>query len=105
MGGRVGFRYSRRRLHQTLAYPLSEGFCAIHNRHTGEQLDLQWSPSENNALGLWLTRGGWHGYHHFAMEPSNADADTLTAAATRNRCRVVAPGGSATWQVSFRIAP
>jgi galactose mutarotase-like enzyme len=87
------------------AYPLSEGFCAIHNRHTGEQLDLQWSPSENNALGLWLTRGGWHGYHHFAMEPSNADGDALTAAAARNHCGVVAPGGSAAWQVRFRLAP
>jgi hypothetical protein len=87
------------------ACPVSEGSTAIHNRATGEQIDLKWCPDENNALGLWLTRGGWHGYHHFAMEPANADADTLTAAATRNRCRVVAPGGSAAWQVSFRIAP
>jgi galactose mutarotase-like enzyme len=87
------------------ACPLSEGFCAVHNRHTGEQLDLQWSPSENNALGLWLTRGGWNGYHHFAMEPANADGDALTAAATRNRCGVVAPGGSTAWQVRFRLAP
>jgi galactose mutarotase-like enzyme len=87
------------------ACPLSEGFTAIHNRNTGDRLHLQWSPAENNTLGLWLTRGGWHGHHHFAIEPANADADDLTAAAERNRCRVVAPGGSATWQVRFRLEP
>ena len=87
------------------ACPLSEGFTAIRNRNTGERLELQWSPAENNALGLWLTRGGWHGYHHFAIEPANADADDLTAAATRNRGRIVAPGSSALWQVRFRVAP
>jgi len=87
------------------AWPLSEGFTAIRNRNTGERLDMQWSPVENNALGLWLTRGGWHGYHHFAIEPANADTDDLTTAAARNRCRNVAPGGSATWQVRLRLAP
>lgn len=87
------------------ACPLSEGFAAIHNPTSGERLDLEWSPRENNALGLWLTRGGWHGHHHFAIEPANADADSLAAAAARNRCGSLAPGGSANWQVRFRLAP
>jgi galactose mutarotase-like enzyme len=87
------------------ACPLSEGFTAIHNLAADECLELIWSADENNAVGLWLTRGGWHGHHHFAIEPSNAASETLTAAAAGKGCRAVAPGALVTWQVRFRMSP
>ena len=88
---------------KAFAGPLREGWAAIVSAETGDRLELEWDPAENNTLGLWLTRGGWHGHHHFALEPTNSDADALTVAAGRERCGVVAAAGSVAWQVRFRI--
>ena len=70
---------------------------------TGDRFEFSWDPAENNALGFWLTRGGWHGHHHFAIEPTNAGADSLTAAAGREWCGTVAGYGTVSWQVRLRI--
>jgi len=86
-----------------VAGPLSEGAVGIHNQKTGDRLEFSWDPAENNALGLWLTRGGWHGHYHFAIEPTNSGADALTAAANRNWCGMVAGNGAVTWRIRLRI--
>ena len=83
--------------------PLTEGIASIRNGRTGDHLQLEWSPSENNALGLWLTRGGWHGHHHFAVEPTNAGADALTDAVAREWCGSLAGTASTAWEVRFRM--
>jgi hypothetical protein len=88
---------------KVFAAPVSEGFAAVHNPSTGDRLEFEWSPIENDTLGLWLTRGGWHGHEHFALEPANGDADTLTLAAGRKRCGLVAASSSVTWQVCLRV--
>jgi len=85
------------------AAPVSEGRAAIGNRATGDRLEFEWSPAENDALGLWLTRGGWHDHHHFAIEPSNAGADALAMAAEQGHCGVVAAGDFAAWQIRLRL--
>lgn len=85
--------------------PLTEGFTGIQNRETGERFEIEWNPAENSMLGLWLSRGGWHGHHHFAMEPTNAGDDSLAAAAERKWCGIVPGSASAAWQVRFRIGP
>src|SRR5262249_9040111 len=54
-----------------VAGPVGEGRVGVRNDITGEQINFAWNTSENNGLGLWLTRGGWHGHHHFAIEPTN----------------------------------
>jgi hypothetical protein len=88
---------------KVFAKPLSEGLAAIGNPTTGERLEFEWSPVENDTLGLWLTRGGWHGHHHFAIEPTNADSDTLAWAASKGRCGVLAAGDVSTWQLRLRL--
>jgi galactose mutarotase-like enzyme len=88
---------------KVFAGPLSEGIAAIHNSSTGDRLEFEWNPAENNTLGLWLTRGGWHGHKHFALEPMNGNADALTLAAERNSCGLVAASGSTTWQITLRV--
>ncbi|HWX21621.1 MAG TPA: hypothetical protein VN578_17090 [Candidatus Binatia bacterium] len=85
------------------AGPLTHGFSGIQNEKTGERLDFEWNTAENNALGLWLTRGGWHGHHHFAIEPTNAGADGLTEAAGCGWSGILASASTATWQVRLRI--
>jgi len=88
---------------KAFAGPLNAGFAAIHNPGTGDSLEFEWTPAENNGLGLWLTRGGWHGHHHFAIEPTNSGADALTTAAAREWCGTLDGASSTTWQVRIRI--
>jgi hypothetical protein len=85
------------------AGPLSEGWVTVHNHYTGDCLRFEWDVTENNTLGLWLSRGGWHGHHHFALEPANGEPDSLTAAAARNSCGAIAPHATVSWQVSLRV--
>ncbi|HWD94322.1 MAG TPA: hypothetical protein VG938_18470 [Verrucomicrobiae bacterium] len=86
-----------------VAGPVSEGTVGVRNDVTGERFDFEWKPSENNGLGLWLTRGGWHGHHHFAIEPTNAGVDGLTSAVGRKWCGTVAGNSAITWQIRLRI--
>jgi galactose mutarotase-like enzyme len=88
---------------KSFAAPLSEGLAAIKNQNTGDRLQFEWSPMENDTLGLWLTRGGWHGHHHFAIEPTNASADTLDLAAEQNHRGVVPASDAVTWQIRLRV--
>jgi hypothetical protein len=87
---------------KAFAMPVSEGFAAIKNSKTGDYLEFEWNPAENNTLGLWLTRGGWHGHHHFALEPMNAGSDSLLLATEKKHCGVIPGLGSANWQLRIR---
>jgi hypothetical protein len=88
---------------KNFAAPVSEGFAAVKNSKTGDRLEFIWSAAENGALGLWLTRGGWHGHHHFSIEPTNAANDSLASAATQNRCGKISGNGSANWRLYIRV--
>lgn len=88
---------------KAFAHPVSEGWAAVKNGVTGDSLQFVWNSFQNNSLGLWITRGGWHGYHHFAIEPTNADDDSLATASKRKRCGTVAGNGSVAWQLLLRV--
>ncbi len=88
---------------KVFASPIREGWAAIKNEITGDRLEFGWEPSENKALGLWLTRGGWHGHHHFAIEPTNANDDSLAIATANRQCGTVAGNGFVTWQVWLKV--
>lgn len=83
--------------------PIQVGRAGVCNRHTGDRLDFKWDPTQNDTLGLWLTRGGWHGHHHLALEPTNGAHDALALAAEAGRCGVVEAGGVTTWNVWLRV--
>jgi hypothetical protein len=85
------------------AAPVSEGWAAVNNPQTGDRLEFSWNPAENNTLGLWLTRGGWHGHDHFSVEPANANHDSLVTAAERKCCGTIAAQSTAGWQICLRI--
>lgn len=88
---------------KAFAYPVSEGWAVIKNDITGDRLEFIWDSHQNSSLGLWMTRGGWHGHHHFAVEPSNADHDSLATASGRNCCGTVAANNSVNWQLTLRV--
>lgn len=88
---------------KVFAAPVAEGFAAISNRATDDRLEFEWLPTENNVLGMWLTSGGWYGHEHFALEPTNSDADTLSTAAARERCGTLQPSQMIHWRVCLRV--
>ncbi|HTV39655.1 MAG TPA: hypothetical protein VMF08_03695 [Candidatus Sulfotelmatobacter sp.] len=88
---------------KAFAHPVSEGWAVIKNDATGDRLEFIWDSLQNNSLGLWITRGGWHGHHHFAIEPTNADHDCMATASGRNRCGLVAANSSVDWHVTLRV--
>jgi len=88
---------------KVFARPVSDAVAAISNPRTDDRLTFEWDAAENNTLGLWLTRGGWHGHHHFAIEPANGEPDALATAAQRKQCGVVAAHSSANWLVTMRV--
>ncbi len=85
------------------ASPVQEGRAAIKNEAQGDGLEFTWDPAENNVLGLWLTRGGWHGHHHFAIEPTNANHDSLAIAASRQSGGTVPGNHSVHWHLTLRV--
>jgi len=88
---------------KTFAAPVQEARASIINIPRGERLQLNWNARENHALGLWLTRGAWHGHHHFAMEPTNAAANSLPEAVTLNQAGLVPSQGTTTWYLSIQV--
>lgn len=88
---------------KAFAHPVSEGWAAVKNDATGDRLEFIWDSVQNNSLGLWITRGGWHGYHHFAIEPTNTDHDCLATASGRNCCGIVAANSPVNWQLTLRV--
>jgi len=91
---------------KVFASPLRQGKAAVFNCVSGDQLTLRWDAAENNALGIWLTRGGWNDHHHLALEPANGASDSLALAAGAGKCRGVLPaGGRKRWNVEIRLEP
>jgi len=85
--------------------PLREGFAAIGNAQSGDRMAFSWDTKLNKTLSWWLTRGGWNGYHHLALEPANGCPDSLTTACDKQRCGVVPARASLSWRVIIQIDP
>lgn len=85
------------------AGPLRTGQAAIGNEATGDRLELVWDVRTTPYLGLWLNRGH-AGFHHVAIEPTNAAPDSLREAVENWRqYATVAPGATVRWSVECRI--
>lgn len=83
--------------------PLSEGRARLANARTGDALTFLWDVAANPYLGFWLTRGGYNGWHHPALEPTNAPADSLADALTANNPPVLPPGQTCDWWVALHV--
>jgi hypothetical protein len=81
---------------------VSAGRFSIVNANRVERITFAFDSPGITTVGLWLTRGGWNGYHHVAIEPTNAAADSLEQAICENLCQAIPAGGCVEW--SFRIS-
>lgn len=89
---------------KVFAGPLQLGRAEIGNVISGDRLILAWEAADCPMLGIWLTRGGWHGHHHLALEPANGDHDSLAeAAARRQGCGRLPAGGEKKWRIQVRL--
>ena len=79
------------------------GELAITNAQEGTTMRVRYGPVNLLPhLGIWVTRGGWNGHHHFAVEPTNvADdrADRIEPGA--NPAAVLGPGQQRHWFVQL----
>ena len=82
--------------------PLAEGNAAIWNTNTGERLTFEFDTDEIDTLGIWINRGGFGGFHHVALEPTNGAPDPLDVA-VRDWKRFGRLGANEVRQWSFRI--
>jgi galactose mutarotase-like enzyme len=82
----------------------SETCAAIVNSDTGESLVLKFDARQIPALGIWITRGGWNGYKHVALEPTNLAFDSLAEAVPKAPpTGVLPPKGERTWAIKLRL--
>jgi hypothetical protein len=83
---------------------LSDARAAITNSKTGESLVLRFDARQNPALGIWITRGGWNGYEHVALEPTNLPSDTLVEAIPKaTSALVLPPTGEKVWTIELHL--
>jgi galactose mutarotase-like enzyme len=66
------------------------------------RLSICFDPSEIPYLGVWFTRGGWHGHTHAALEPTNAASDALLDVDGTSHNRL-APCAERHWSFRLRI--
>jgi galactose mutarotase-like enzyme len=77
--------------------------ATVRNVKSGHGLTIRWADSCNPIFGLWLTRGGWHGHHHLALEPTNAKDDGLADAVARGCHGTLAPFSRQEWSVEIEL--
>lgn len=62
------------------SHGLTEGSAELINSRTGDRLSIAFDPNDTNTLGIWINRGGFGGFHHIALEPTNGAPDSLKTA-------------------------
>jgi hypothetical protein len=90
---------------KTFAARLTAGMGGVLNSRTGDRLAFHWDTAENDTLGLWLSRGGWNGQHHLALEPTNGMPDALDIAAGQHCCGLIPARGAKSWHVRMVVGP
>jgi hypothetical protein len=84
--------------------PLSIGCAGLRNERNGEYIVYSFDSSELNTFGVWINRGGWNGYHHVAIEPTNGAPDPLDLAVSQwKRFSSVEQGEVRQWEVSIFV--
>ena len=85
--------------------PLTEGWATIQNDDSGESLTFRFDPAQLNTLGIWINRGGWKGYEHIAIEPTNAAPDALDLAVNKwKRFGYLDPNQTKEWSFSIELS-
>ena len=78
--------------------------ATIFNDRTGDALRFEFDARRVDTLGIWLTRGGWKGYHHLAVEPGIGAPDPLDIAVEQwKRFALVMPDETYRWRFTMTV--
>lgn len=81
---------------------MQAGWAALHDSRRGDLLAFLFDPSVLPYVGVWINRGGWGGYQHVAIEPTNGRPDGLDVAAGQwNSAQKLCAGQCRTWELSI----
>jgi galactose mutarotase-like enzyme len=84
--------------------PAGNGRAALVHGKTQERLELAWDPEQLPWLGIWITRGGWNGYHHAALEPTHGAPDALDVAVDQWRAHAtLASRATIHWHMDIHL--
>ena len=86
---------------KAFAGPVQSGIARLFNEQNHTRLQLRWDAATLPYLGIWLTRGGYNGWHHLALEPTNLQADALADAA--KTLHPLAPTAKKTWWMEVAL--
>lgn len=103
-----GIRLDRLELGQRAAVKfftdrLTEGRVAWVRPAMGRRLVFRFSLAEIDTLGIWINRGGWSGYQHVAIEPTNGAPDPLDTAVAWQRCQWIDPNCTIAWRLHLNF--
>ncbi len=101
--GELTFRGGAPGCAKVYAGPVRLGRAGVVDTSTGNWLRFEWDTLRNSMLGLWLTRGGWNGHHHLALEPGNGAHDALAGAAAGGLCGRIQPGEDQSWSIQVQL--
>jgi galactose mutarotase-like enzyme len=91
----------------TPALSPGQASAALYNPASGDRLEVRWDTTPAPYLGIWLTRGGYRGWHHVALEPTNAPFDRADEAAGNlavSSLVQIQPGARRTWWVEWQLS-
>jgi hypothetical protein len=79
-------------------------WASIYNEQTHEELRFDFDSHLVDTLGIWITRGGWNGYHHVALEPGIGAPDPLDAAVKDwRRFELIMPNETRRWRFTITV--
>ncbi|MBN1910315.1 MAG: hypothetical protein JW818_11290 [Pirellulales bacterium] len=85
--------------------PMNEGWATIQNEDSGESLTFRFDHKQLDTMGIWINRGGWNGYQHIAIEPTNAAPDALDLAVNEwKRHGCLQPDQTTSWGFSIELS-
>lgn len=79
-------------------------WASIYNEQTQAELRFDFDARRVDTLGIWITRGGWNGYQHVALEPGIGAPDPLDAAVKDwRRFGLVMPNETHSWRFTITV--
>jgi hypothetical protein len=86
------------------ADPLTDHRAIVSNAITRERLTVDFDPSFFPALGFYVNQNGWGAHRHFAIEPTNAQADSLEECRRRGlHYSTLPPRASVRWWIQITV--
>jgi len=102
---RADLRGAESRCAKVFVGPLETARVTIRSA-AGAWLGLEWPVEWAPYAGIWITRGGWRGMHHWAVEPTNFPLDRLADGLLRPDLRhlvMLQPGETRKWHVTLTL--